>query len=74
MAQQQFSPERLRAARLAAGLSREQAAVGVGRSFQSIQSYEQGRVSPPLEVVGRLAALYEVEVADLFDWAMAVAG
>lgn len=71
---QQFSARRLREAREAAGFSREQAAVGVGRSYQSIVSYELGRVAPPLDIATRFAALYGVDIAELFGQAMAVAG
>jgi transcriptional regulator with XRE-family HTH domain len=64
---QRFSGSRLRAAREAAGLSRERVALDIGRSYESVASYELGRVTPPLEVLGTLAALYGVQTADLLD-------
>jgi transcriptional regulator with XRE-family HTH domain len=62
-----FSPRRVREARAAAGLTREEAAVAIGRSFQTIRSYEEGRISPPAAMLGRLAAALGVGVEDFFE-------
>lgn len=62
-----FSGPRLRDARIAAGLSPEQLAIAVGRSVHSIQSYQIGRVSPPLHVLSLLAQALDVDVTDLFE-------
>jgi transcriptional regulator with XRE-family HTH domain len=59
------SPERLRAAREAAGLRRELAAVECDRSFRSIVSYENGTASPSAGVLVTLARLYGVSVESL---------
>ena len=61
-----FSPERLRAAREAAGLTPEQLATAVGRSSFATRWYEGGRIVPPTQVVGRLADALGCPVADLF--------
>lgn len=63
---QRLSLHRLTRAREASGLTREQAAMAVDRSYHSIVSYETGRVSPPVAVLARLADVYDVKVADLF--------
>jgi transcriptional regulator with XRE-family HTH domain len=55
----------LREARKSAGLTREQVAVGIGKSFSSVVAYETGSVEPPLHVLRELARLYGVSLADL---------
>ncbi|MDW8804617.1 helix-turn-helix transcriptional regulator [Streptomyces scabiei] len=50
-----FSGQRLRDARTAAGLTVEQLALSVGRSFYSISAYERGRATPPVSMVASLA-------------------
>jgi transcriptional regulator with XRE-family HTH domain len=62
-----ISPTRLRAAREAAGLSRERAAVAIGRSYRSICQYEDGYNRPPANVLLALAEVYGVSVEDLTD-------
>jgi transcriptional regulator with XRE-family HTH domain len=62
-----ISPERLRAAREAAGLRREQAAVSSDRSFRSIVAYENGTATPSAGVLVNLARLYGVAVEDFLD-------
>jgi transcriptional regulator with XRE-family HTH domain len=59
--------ERLRVARVQAGVSKEFAAVTIGRSWSSISGYERGHTVPPLEVIEALAGLYGVRVPDLLD-------
>jgi transcriptional regulator with XRE-family HTH domain len=49
--------ERLREARVKAGLSKELAAVTIGRSWSSISGYERGHTTPPLDVIEALAGL-----------------
>jgi DNA-binding XRE family transcriptional regulator len=61
------SPARLRAAREAAGLSRERVAVEVDRSWRAIYSYEDGTNTPPVPVLVRLCELYRVKVDDVLD-------
>ncbi|MGK3110387.1 helix-turn-helix domain-containing protein [Streptomyces sp. WAC05858] len=51
----QFSGQRLREARTAAGLSKEALALRVGRSFYSIHEYEHGRVQPSIAVLVALS-------------------
>ena len=60
-----IDPAKLRAARKARGLSREVAATSIGRTYPSIQSYENGVNVPPGNVLIALAALYGVAVGDL---------
>jgi transcriptional regulator with XRE-family HTH domain len=61
-----FSPRRLRDSRLAAGLSPEHVAIATGRSSFSVREYERGRVVPPTQILGPLAAAVGCQVADLF--------
>lgn len=58
-------PAKLRAAREARGLSREVAATSIGRTYPSIQSYENGVNVPPGNVLMALARLYGVAAEDL---------
>ena len=62
-----ISSERLRAAREAAGIRRELAAVKVNRSFRSIVAYENGTATPSSRVLVDLAALYGVAVEDFVN-------
>lgn len=55
----------LRYYRECAGLSREQAAVHVGRTAQCIRDWETGNRAPRLVFLGKLAKLYKVECAVL---------
>ncbi len=56
---------KLTQARQSAGVSREQAAVSIGRSWSSLAAYERGAIVPPLPVLDRLARLYGVRLPDL---------
>jgi len=61
-----FSPDRLREARLAAGMTPEALAVALGMSSFSTREWERGRVTPRTAIVGRLADALGCPVADLF--------
>jgi transcriptional regulator with XRE-family HTH domain len=61
-----FSPEELRRRRGAAGMSREELAFRVGRSFQSIGFYESGAVQPPVRILVRIAEVLGCEPGELF--------
>lgn len=61
-----LSPERLRAARKAAGITQERAAREVGVIERSIRNIEKGRHRPAGDTVARLAALYRVPMESLF--------
>ncbi|WP_327654776.1 helix-turn-helix domain-containing protein [Streptomyces sp. NBC_00483] len=50
-----FSGPRLRNARMSAGISPEQLAINVGRSFYSIREYEMGRVTPSVATLAAIA-------------------
>jgi transcriptional regulator with XRE-family HTH domain len=69
-----FRPHLVREARDAAGMTREQLAVAIGRSFQTVRAYEWGVVSPPAAMLGRLASVLDVDVSDLFEDVPAAAG
>ncbi|WP_416978664.1 helix-turn-helix transcriptional regulator [Streptomyces sp. T028] len=62
-----FSGQRLREARTAAGLSPEQLALNVGRSFHTISAYERGLAQPPICVAARLADAVGRCIEDLLD-------
>lgn len=61
-----FSPERLAEARVAAGISREVAAVTAEVSFTTVRNAESGRNTPGAEVLATWAALYGVPLESLF--------
>jgi len=63
---QRFSGPALRAARERAGVSREQLALDIGRSFNSIINYERGMNGPTVEILSRLADRLDIEPGDLF--------
>ncbi len=58
---------RLREARQASGYPIDAVALAVGRSFDSMRSYECGRVTPPLDVFYALCQLYGLDVAELLE-------
>jgi transcriptional regulator with XRE-family HTH domain len=61
-----FDADRLVKHRLAADLTREEVAVRLDRSYQSIAFYERGVVVPPTAIIGQLATLFGVEPTDFF--------
>jgi transcriptional regulator with XRE-family HTH domain len=61
-----FDPDRLIALRTKAGLSREQLAVMLGRSYFSVRFYELGKINPPTAIIGRLASLLDCAPSDFF--------
>ncbi len=58
-------PNQLRARREAAGLTREQAATALAKSFKAIEAFERGANVPPGNVLVAMARLYGVAVEDL---------
>ena len=58
---------RLQAARVSAGLTREQLATAIDKSWPTVRAYELGQATPPLSVLYRLADAFGVPVADLLD-------
>lgn len=62
-----FQASRLRLLRESRGMSREQLAVTVGRSFSAIRHYEDGTIQPSMAALERLAAALDVHPGDLFD-------
>ena len=74
MARQRFSGDVLRERREAAHLQREALALRVGRSAQTIALYELGAVSPPVEILSRLADALECVPGDFFAEVERVAG
>ena len=61
----QFSGRRLREVRTASGIPVELLALNVGRSAYSIHEYELGRVTPPINVLARIADSLGRPVDDL---------
>lgn len=64
---QVFNAPALRAAREAAGLSQEQAASAVSRSWLTLLQWESGRHVPPANVLSQLAGAYGISVGELWD-------
>lgn len=62
-----FSGAKLKAAREAAGLSREELSVIGGRAAETIRGYEDGRFNIPLVVARTFAALLKTDLAGLSD-------
>jgi transcriptional regulator with XRE-family HTH domain len=62
-----YSADNLLAAREAAGLSREQAAVRVGKTAGTLAYHESGRITPTISVLAALANAYGCRVTDLHD-------
>ena len=52
----------LKAARVNAGLSQEEAASQVGVSRQTITNYETGKTAPDIKTLRKLADLYAVNI------------
>jgi transcriptional regulator with XRE-family HTH domain len=69
-----FRPERVRALRERRGLSREQFAVLIGRSFGTVTKLERGEIRPSLTTLGELARVLRCSVADLFEEDVHTAG
>jgi transcriptional regulator with XRE-family HTH domain len=67
LAAPRFSCTRLRDARERRGLSREQAAVDIGRSYASIVAYETGRCVPSVESLARLAGAFSCDPGEFFE-------
>jgi transcriptional regulator with XRE-family HTH domain len=61
-----FSGERLRAAREAAGLSREHVAIELHRGMLTVARWETGHVSPNAAQLAELSRVLGVEVGELF--------
>lgn len=61
-----LSPDRLRSAREAAGLSQVEAAEAVGVARASIQNAEAGRFTPRADALARMAELYGITIDSLF--------
>lgn len=57
--------ENLRNLRMAADLTQEQAAERLGLTRQGLSSYETGRTLPDVEMLKRLAALYDTDLETL---------
>jgi transcriptional regulator with XRE-family HTH domain len=67
VAQLRFSPSRLRAAREAAGLPRDRAAVFSGFSTAALDGWESGRSTPDSAKLANLCALLGIEMGSLFE-------
>ena len=61
-----LSPDALRAARDASGLSRQAVAASIGCAISSVQAWEKGWSEPAASVIPNLAALYGVTLESLF--------
>ena len=57
----------IRRRREAEGLRREALGLAIGRTAQSVMLYELGQVTPPLWVLGRIAAQLGCSVSDLLE-------
>ncbi len=64
---QRFDHVALRRYRLQAGLSREQLAVAVGKSYRSVACYELGEANPRVEGLERIADILGIKPGDLFS-------
>ena len=62
-----FSGARMRDARQAADMRAEELAIEIDRSMYSVAQYEQGRITPPINVAARIAGVLGVALDDLLD-------
>ena len=62
-----FNPSKIVALRLRAGMTREQFATAIDRSYQTVAFYERGAQKPPTEILERMADLFGVSVGEFFD-------
>ena len=62
-----INPARLRAYRKALGFSREQLAVQISRSFESIRLMETGAMNPSDETLARLCTTFACSPEHLLD-------
>lgn len=62
-----FSPSRLAQLRKDAGLTREEVAVALRKSYGTIAFYERGEVTPPVPMIEELAHLFGVTPGDFFE-------
>ena len=62
-----FSPQRFRAQRAAANLTREQVAVQTGLSYQTVYATERGAIKPSVTSIGKYADVLGCSVSDFFD-------
>jgi transcriptional regulator with XRE-family HTH domain len=62
-----FSGNRLFQLRTAAGMSREQLAVALGRSHSAVARWEAASLTPAADVLARLAEVFGVGIETLFD-------
>lgn len=63
---QRFSGQAAKAARVSLGKSREQVAVDISRSAETVTSYELGRALPGSAILPLYAQSLQVRVGDLF--------
>jgi ribosome-binding protein aMBF1 (putative translation factor) len=62
-----FSPTRLRAAREAAGLSKEALAVALNRPFWTLNAWERGTSAPSIANAQKLARALGLSIDDLVE-------
>ena len=65
-ARQVFSPERLRAARFAAGRSLPEVGRAAGRHAETITDYEYGRIAPQADALAAIANFLGVDITEFF--------
>lgn len=61
-----LNPAALQAARLAAGLTQDDAGAAIGRTGAIVCRYESGAVDPPTSITAALASLYGVDPGAFF--------
>jgi len=66
MSSQHLDPARLRALRVAAGLTQPATARAIGRSTSTLVRYEVGELDPPVSVITALADVLGVNIGELF--------
>ena len=57
--------ETLRQLRLDRGMTQEEVAEQVGLTRQAVSSYESGRTQPGVDILQRLAEIYETDLTDI---------
>lgn len=67
MSHRRFSPPRLTQLRKDAGLSRQDLASAISRSWSSLYGWERGTAVPSAEAVARIADALACSIDDLFE-------
>jgi transcriptional regulator with XRE-family HTH domain len=64
--------EKIRAFRMAKGITQKQLGEAIGRTESSIAKYEQGKVEMPMSILEHLASVLSVDVLDIAEFRQSI--